>query len=283
MQGEGSPVRGMARTHWDDVLRHWRNIGPPLAPSPEDIAAYERCAARACRGRPGLDALLLGVTPQIAASRWPPATRLTAVDHSPAMIDAMWPAAGTPVGACAIRADWRAMPIDPETIDFAVGDGCNPVLAFPNDVDAVCVEIARVLRPGGLLAFRVFLRPDVAETVEDVAHALAAGRIGTVHALRWRLVAAMCPVTERGVRLGDVWDAWDGMRGLVARFGQSPGWTADEIATIDMYRNMETRFYFPTLAEMRGALSRHLAETDRIVGGYELAERCPILVFAKPL
>ena len=43
MQGGGSPVRGKRRTHWDDVLRHWRRIGPPLAPCPEDIAAYERC------------------------------------------------------------------------------------------------------------------------------------------------------------------------------------------------------------------------------------------------
>jgi SAM-dependent methyltransferase len=282
MQGDSSPVRGKHCTHWDDVLRHWRHIGPPLAPSPEDIAAYERCAARAASdGRGGLYALLLGVTPQIAASRWPPATTLTAVDHSPAMIEAMWPAPGSPAGSRAIYADWRSMPIDPGTIDVAVGDGCNPVLAFPHDVDAVCAEVARVLRPGGLFVFRVFLRPDEAETVDDIARALAAGRIGTVHVLRWRLVAALCPVTEQGVRLGDVWEVWNGLRGVVARFRQAAGWTADEIATIDMYRNMETRFYFPTLAQMRGAMALHFNETDCICGRYELGERCPILVYAK--
>jgi SAM-dependent methyltransferase len=281
MQGDGSSVLATTRNHWNDVLRHWRNIGPPLAPSPEDIAAYERCAARAAHD--GLTALLLGVTPQIAASRWPPATTLTAVDHSPAMIEALWPAPGAPAGSRVICADWRNMPIDSGTIDVAMGDGCNPVLAFPHHVDAVCAEVARVLRPGGLFAFRVFLRPDVPETVDGVANALAAGRIGTVHVLRWRLVAAMCPVTEQGVRLGDVWEAWDGMRGLVARFDQAPGWTAAEIATIDMYRNMETRFYFPTLAQMRGAMAGHFTEAECICGRYELGERCPILVCAKPL
>jgi len=279
---QDSPAREQAPNHWEKLVRHWSNIGYPLQPCAEDIAVYERFAERAAReGKGGLRALLLGVTPKIAASRWPEGTALTAIDNSPWVIEALWPAPGTPDGARVICADWRAMPIASGAIGFAVGDGCNSGLPFPGVLGAISGEVARVLRPGGLFLFRVFVRPDPAETVDDVACALASGRIGSVHVLKWRLVGALCRDAERGVRLGDVWAVWNDMRRLTARLGERPGWTAAEIETMDYYRHSDTRFYFPTLAQIRALMARDFADIGYVCGGYELAHQCPILVCVK--
>ena len=66
------------------------------------------------------------------------------------------------------------------------------------------------------------------------------------------------------------------------RFGAPEGWTAGECNSIEMYRNMETRYYFPTLAEYRALLARDFVERECSFGQYELADRCPIVCFAKP-
>jgi SAM-dependent methyltransferase len=278
----GSPSPDRLPKVWQDLLRRWNHIGHPLRPSAEDIATYERFAARAaceCRGR--LRALLLGVTQEIVGCDWPDGTSLTALDISSRMIATFWPVASAPAGARVICGDWRAMPIDTGSIDFVVSDGCNPVLPFPRTFQAVVGEAARVLRLGGILALRLFLRRDPGETVDDIAAALRAGRIGSVHVLKWRLVGALCPDIERGICLGDVWPVWDGMRHLVPRLGE-PGWTPEEIETIDVYHNLETQFYFPTLAEVRGVTAQYFDDVQHVCGSYEHAEQCPTIVCVKP-
>ena len=282
MQGEASKALGQAPDIWDTVLENWRHIGRPLKPYPDDIAVYERFArvrANECTGR--LRALMLGVTPEIAGCRWPAGTNLIAVDCSPAMIHGLWPAPGTPADARVLCADWRTMPIDSGSIDYVCGDGCNPALPFPDVMGAVARSVLRILAPGGLFAMRLFSRPEPAETVDDISRALAAGRIGNVHVLKWRLIAALTGKVENGVRLGDVWNVWNGMRSLVARYGAVEGWTAGELNSIEMYLGMETRFYFPTLAEYRALLAPDFVERECSYGPYELGDRCPIVCFAK--
>jgi SAM-dependent methyltransferase len=267
---------------WQALLRRWSHIGHPLRPTPEDIATYERFAARAaCEGNGRLRALLLGVTPQIVGCRWPDGTSLTALDISSRMIGTFWPVAGAPAAARVICGDWCAMPVEAGSIDFVVSDGCNPVLPFPRSFQAMVGEAARVLRPGGLLVLRLFLRRDPGETVDDIVAALRSDRIGSVHVLKWRLVAALCPDIERGICLGDVWPVWDRMRHLVPRPG-APGWTPEEIETIDVYHNLETQFYFPTLAQVRCVMAQDFADMRHVCGSYEHAEQCPTIVCVKP-
>ncbi len=274
---------GSSDGHWGDMTGHWAHIGRPLKPGPEDIAVFERVAAIAA-GKAGgcFDALLLGVTPQIAGCEWPPGTRLTAIDFSVSMIDRLWPAPGAPVNSSAVCANWLTIPMAARSFDFVIGDGCHASLSFPGDVNTMLREVARVLRPQGTFVMRAFIRPDSPEKLEGIARDLASGRIGSVHALKWRLFAALCSHSESGTVLSDVWCAWDGMRALAAGFGTRPGWSAPELGTIEVYRGKGTHYYFTTLEEIGALLSQHFATLDVFYGKHEFADRCPIMVATLP-
>src|SRR5437016_4809001 len=94
-------------TVWDRHARQWHTLGPPLRPSAQDIEIMERTvdAHYAASGRSSMDAVLLGVTPEIATMRWPRVTRLRAFDRNPSMIKQVWP--GNPqIDAVAACANW---------------------------------------------------------------------------------------------------------------------------------------------------------------------------------
>ena len=142
-------------------------------------------------------------------------------------------------------------------------------------------EVCRVLRGSGRFVIRVFLRPDQSESVADIARAFALGKIGSVHALKLRLLAALHGATGAGTRLDDVWRAWKTMPSLPVALGEVRGWTSREIVGIEGYRGLETRFFLPTLAEFREILLSALVEVECAWSRHELADRCPTLVFTR--
>jgi SAM-dependent methyltransferase len=224
---------------------------------------------------------VLGLTPETIGCAWPLETDLLAVDHSQAMIAMLWPPVKAPPGACAIRADWRAMPILSGSMDLITGDGCYPSLSYPAGYAALTSEVARVLRNGGRYVTRVFLRPDRLETVADIASAVERGIIGSVHALKLRLLAALHGASGEGTCLGDVWLAWKTMPALPLELASTRGWTAEEITGIEGYRGLATRYFLPTLAEIRAMLAPAFVEIECIAGSHELGDRCPTLVLAR--
>jgi SAM-dependent methyltransferase len=273
--------------HWPENARSWSSLGPPLRPSPDDTRIVEaaisqwhqRNAAAAPR------ALLLGATPEIAACDWPAGTRLVAMDRNSAVIAMLWPAPGTPAGALAICADWRAMPLDTATVDIVVGDGCHVCARFPDEALAINREVHRILRPGGMVVIRVFLRPDSRESLADIRHDLENGAVGSIHALKWRIAAALHDSTAEGVRLADIWSAWDELRPLAEREAERrewrPGWQPGELATLDIHRGLETRFCMPKLGDFRATICDLFFERHSAIGGYELADRCRTFVLEK--
>ncbi len=56
-------------------------------------------------------------------------------------------------------------------------------------------------------------------------------------------------------------------------------WPMETITTIDAYRDMDTRFTFPTLEEARRAFATSFTELDRYVPEYECGERFQTLLF----
>ena len=283
MQDQSSPSKGLPGDHWCDMTGRWKQVGPPLKPNSDDIEIFEHFAARAARkaGR-DFDALLLGVTPEIVGCRWHQGTHLTAMDSSRSMINALWPAPGAPAACRAICADWRKMPLRSRTIDLVLGDGCNAALPFPDGVSAMVHEVARVLRPEGLFLLRAFVRPEPAETVEDVARDLAAGRIGSVHVLKWRLFAALSDDVKSGVRLGDVWNVWNAIRDIASIQPRARMERSRDRHDRNLSRRHGNTFYFPTLTQLRALMSQYFADQQCIYGEYELADRCPIMILAKP-
>ena len=104
-----------------------------------------------------------------------------------------------------------------------------------------------LLRPAGRYVARIFIRPDTPEPIERIADALAAGRISSVHSLKLRLIAALHGNSGHGTCLDDAWKAWQQLPPLPRQLAQQRGWTQEELAGIEGYRGLQTRYYLPTL------------------------------------
>ncbi len=211
---------------------------------------------------------------------WPENTRLLAVDHCFGMIDKVWPLKEARA-ALAIHGDWQALPLAAGRADLVLGDGCFTLLSYPGGFQKVIMELADILSPQGCLALRVFVRPRQRETVFQVFNDLQEGRISSFHTLKWRLAMALHgPAAHDGVRLADIWQVWQDAAVDKAAIMQEIDWSPQTMATIDNYQGRSARYTFPTLDETRQAFSRYFQETACFFGEYELAARCPILVFA---
>ena len=262
--------------HWERYALDWDLLGPPLRPSPEDVAIYERAVAGLGR-RP--QALLLGVTPEIAAMQWPPGTRLVAIDRSAAMIAHVWPARGREHGA-AVRGDWLNLPLAAASQDIVIGD--SPLhQGYPHEQRAALASFRRVLSPEGLFVVRYFCAPDRPETPAAVFADLLGGRIGSFHAFKWRLAMALQRTAGEGVAWGAIWEAWHAEVRDPEALMRALGWPAAQLRTIDVYRGATARISFPTYAEAQALLGEAFAPLQKIVPRYELGERCPIVI-ARP-
>jgi SAM-dependent methyltransferase len=271
-----TPTAAAPRDHFSRIVPKWAHFGPPLRPSPDDTSVVQRVVSKLGAAAHGV---VLGLTPEILACTWPADITLSAVDHSPAMIQALWPPAQGPANSKVVLADWCDMPIPSSTIDVVVGDGCYILQSFPDGYNALTREVKRVLRANGRFVIRVFVRPDRPESVADIARAFSAGEVGSVHALKLRLLAALRGASGVGSRLDDVYQAWMSMPPLPSALAGVPGWTAEEIVGIQSYGGMDSHYFLPTLMELRQSIGMFLREIECTCGHYELADRCPTLVF----
>lgn len=266
--------------HWNEHARQWDKVGPPLRPCAEDIRLAQALLGvgedTAGRRR---HAVLLGVTPEVAAMDWPAGTRLTAVDRSMGMISGVFPGRSLPGPAHAVRGDWLGLPLADASADWVAGDGCYTLLDGPRAYRALNREVRRVLRPGGRYLARLFLRPDEPEPVARVFDELQAGRIGSFHVFKWRLAMALHD-GPGGVRVGEIFEHWR-RAGIAPRdLAGRTGWPEAEIRTIEVYRDGKARYTYPTLGEARSALSADFRELACRFPAYELGERCPTLLLA---
>ena len=263
--------------HWNQHARQWSLIGSPLRPVAEDIALLETEIREWCvhTAATAPKALLCGVTPEVACMRWPAGTRLVAVDHSRPMISGVWPAAEAP--GVAVCGDWLKLPLANASRQLLIGDGCYSLLVGRSQYAAFAAELRRVATGDALLAMRYFVRPESAETIAHVIDDLQQQRIGNFHAFKWRLAMALHGTLEQGVRLGDVWTAWHDVVPDPEKLAAHLGWPVDVVNTINNYRNVDTRYSFPTLTEVRACTGEFAIEAMH-VPAYELGERCPTLI-----
>jgi SAM-dependent methyltransferase len=256
---------------------------PPSRVSASDIEFFEAQARQVFESfRKGtLDALMLGVTPGIAAMRWPDPTGLAALDWSSGMIRHQWPRSGLPAFAAPIQADWRRMPLPDSSRDFAVGDCCQVAVDSFEDCAAYHAEVHRVLRPGGRFVQRCILRPERPESLDALFELLFAGKMPNFEVFRRRLAMAMHGSNGEGVSAGDVWRTWDervpDRDALLERYG----WPAQTIQTLERWQGSAMRFPFPTLPEMLDLAGPRLELIECNVPTYEMGERCPRLVLRK--
>jgi hypothetical protein len=227
-----------------------------------------------CKGR----VLLLGVTPELAAI----GSRIVAADWSASAVAKMWPGNGR--ARQALRANWLALPCGAGTFSAAIGDGSLNCLLYPRDYRHALGELARVVRPGGRIAIRLYTRPEIGESQSVIRTQALAGDVGTIHALKWRLAHAMC--AERAVAnvaVRDILATFNHMFPDRSALRGATAWTDEEIATVDAYRDLADVFSFPTVDQVLAVMPPWWG-TARLEwpGRYELAERCPLLIIDVP-
>ncbi len=263
---------------WSAFARQWRVIDVPLRPAQDDVAVYQKVVDAWQGGHPdrGVRGLLLGVTAEIATMRWPGGASLLAVDHSYPMVANVWP---KPAHGMAVCADWRTMPLPARSMDVALGDGCLTLLSIPEGREAFARNVRRVLADDGVFALRCFCRPEQPETPRQVLDDLESRRVRGFHAFKWRFVMAVHGRAANGVRLADVWDCWKAEVRDAAALAARCGWPLESVRSLEIYRGSETRYLFSTVEESQRSLAPWFSLESQHVGRYELAERCPILVF----
>ncbi len=223
----------------------------------------------------------MGVTPELCGLPIGSISRFIAVDKSAEMIANVWrPRPG--LSDTAICADWRQMPFAHSSVDLALGDGCLCLLEFPSDYASMFRELRRVLRPGGRCVLRCFMRPDEQETVDKVFADLHNGGIGNFHVLKWRLLMALQSNAEEGVAVKGAWsiinETWPDLHLLAGRFD----WPVEQVLTISAYRNVETRYAFPTRTQFCEFFTTAGFSVIQVVTqSYELGERCPTFVLER--
>jgi predicted dehydrogenase/SAM-dependent methyltransferase len=271
-----SIVEGMTekKHFWQSAPKQWKHFGPPLRPCPEDIRVMENRVAQWMdeTSANSCNVLLCGVTPEIVEMDWPAGTRLWAVEKSRAMIEEVWPAKQSKTKQ-PLQAEWTSLPFGPGSFDIVIGDGCFTSLEYPR-LQLVLIESLRnVLRCNGLLIMRFFVQKDEPEQPDDIFRDILEDRIGSFHVMKWRLAMSLQESASEGVRVDDIWKVWD-------EAGITTDWPAQAVNTIDTYKGSDHRLIFTSRREIGELLSTSFEEVAYSEPGYELGERCPILVYS---
>lgn len=267
-------------SHWSAVAERWKLVGPPLRPSPEDEREYSRVVLDWSHSHGSPRALILGVTPELHGLPWPAGTDLKALDHTQAMIDALWPG---PKDA-ALRGEWTDILLPAGSVDLVLCDGGLHLLSYPSQQRAMVRSLKRILVVGGLFVVRLFVPPAQRETVDAVLRDLASGTIPNLNVLKLRLGMALQQSATEGVELHDVWSAlqaqFPDFEGLAHRLG----WDLAHLQAIDTYRNCRSRYHFVSVEAAQAMFCDDEAGFELVsvhTRSYALGERCPIVVFRK--
>ncbi|HYF16101.1 MAG TPA: class I SAM-dependent methyltransferase [Phycisphaerales bacterium] len=267
------PAAAGVHGHWPEIAARWGLVGPPLRPSREDTDFLRREVLPRLPGAPRV--LILGVTPELHRLPWPARADVRAIDRARAMIDAVWP--GEP--AAALCADWRDMPLESTSFDAVLCDGGLHLLDPPGQT-RVLREARRVLRPGGLCAFRLFVPPAEHESPRAVLDDLLARRIANVNELKMRLLMAMQATPGEGVALDGVWRSLastaPGLDALAAGTGLDP----DALRALETYKDRPARYHFVDESDAAAAFgAAGFRPIARGAPAYPLGDRCPTLIF----
>lgn len=267
-------------SHWSRVAHSWSLVGPPLRPIAPDLALFDQAIAawqEAGAGEP--EALILGVTPELCQGlQWPCGTRLSALDGSVDMIEAVWP--GPPDTAHV--GSWTDMPFAPSSRDLILCDGGFGLLSIQGQ-HALLHEIARLLSPRGVFAVRLFAPMGRTGSLEDIAADLHARRVASLDQLKLRLWGALQESAATGVRPRDVVARIHAMSDDGRLLVEKLGWNAAHVDRLHVHRESAAHYHLTDesdLADMvlaiPGLQLHSIARPD-----YAYGECCPVVTIRR--
>ena len=147
----------MTIVHWDNYAHTWQHVKPPLRPSQQDLEVMLTAIKQqqTIVSPKKSQAVLLGITPEIAEMQWPDNSELLAFERSAGMKQVNWP--GDISGKRhAYTGNWLELTVNTNQADIVIGDGSFNCVAFADEFEKVTQEIDRVLNENGVLIMRFF-------------------------------------------------------------------------------------------------------------------------------
>lgn len=268
----------MAVDHWKYTTLNLKPpVRPPWHPSREDAAFMREWTSPVLEKTSVRKVLVLGVTPEIVQLEWPACAHVVGIDSSPAMISSLWPGTASAL-AHVICARWQQIPVKDAQFDAVVGDGSLNALPGVEQYRHVLSEVSRVLRPGGVLVLRCFVRPAHIETPERVLSKALEGEFPTTAAFRLRFAFAVADA-DGSIGLATLHDAFNELvpdRDALARI---TGWPRRDIDRVDTDKDSRVRLTFPTQSQLIALSEPVFRIKDTARGTYTQAEHCPTFLF----
>lgn len=180
-----------------------------------------------------------------------------------------------------ICADWLDMPLLENSADIIIGDGCTLFFKAPETLKDFAASIEKHLKPKGIIILRCFVKPDTSEEPDDVFKDLLNGKIQSFDAFKWRLAASMQGNSSSGIKSSDIWKAWNNQKIDPIELSQKCHFNINVINSINRFKDSEIILYFTSKNDTKKAFNGAFDDVTCYYGSYELAERCPLMVFRK--
>jgi hypothetical protein len=102
-----------------------------------------------------------------------------------------------------------------------------------------------------------------------------------MHSLKWRIAMALQADDATGVSVQAIRDAFIAAIPDRDALAARTGWPRGEIDTIDAYAGADAVYTFPWLRTVERTCSGYFAVDEVAWPHYELADRCPTVVFRR--
>jgi SAM-dependent methyltransferase len=258
----------MSTNHWHSLFQAWSNLSTPTRASADAIASIKAEVA----GMTG-PILVLGLTSGLMDA----GSDITAVDQSRVLIDDLWP--GNVPGRRAVVGDWLRLPFEAASFTACIGDGCLISFDYPDRQKLVLAEVARCLKPGGKFACRVFLAPDAPQRFADLENAVQKRQISFQH-FKFKFAMAIGAELENpNVRVSSIPEFFDAKYPDRGELAALTGWDRAEIDTVDIYRESQANYAFPTKNQLLSLIPKTLDHARLVpVPHHPMGNEWPILV-----
>lgn len=269
---------------WNTIATMWNRWAPPLRPSAEDITIMENAVSTWQQGKSfdgyGQDgyvqAVLLGVTPEIATMNFFIPTNLLAIDISPDMIKYVWPG-DVLHQRQAVEGDWLTYTIKPGSKNMVLADG-SLVFFSPDKMDQILTKITQSLSSDGIFIARCFVMPSTPESFATVMREAQNGNISNFHEFKFRLAMSLQNGFSGGVSQGSIWRSIQ----TVLKVAPNNEYSNDDLSTGDLYKNKSSKHHYPTVAELTDLLNTHFSSVQVITPTYQFGQCCPTFIAQGP-
>jgi len=152
-----------------------------------------------------------------------------------------------------------------------------PVFGTPK-VFSPCYRGFAALWDEGRFLVRCYVQPEPPESPEAVFEDMFEGAIPSFHEFKLRLPMALQRRAADGVAVESAYQYWASYGFDSAEVSARTGWEPDAIRLIDLYRESETVYSFPTFSQLRSVIRDHFEEITVIGPSDGAGERCPIVI-----